>query len=180
MPAPSGCPQRDSNPYLHRTHRHVASQYLQLSRGDIGHVSTTLPAPLDDPAYTPLHPPVGGQVPAVVEKRGMRSQLRWFRRFRRELAPRRGWSPYYVDSEHHRGLCCDRCFEETTAKACSSTAGAAAAVGGSDETPVRPGRPAPRHYRHGAWLTGPIEPQVFLCDATFWEWVACDHDIMSA
>ncbi|MFJ8153951.1 hypothetical protein [Streptomyces sp. NPDC094468] len=75
-------------------------------------MSTRLLAPLDDLTYTPLHPPVGGQVPAVVEKWGVRSQLRWFRRFRRELAPRRDWSPYHVDSEYHRGLCCARCFEE--------------------------------------------------------------------
>ncbi|MET9086148.1 hypothetical protein ABZX77_30455 [Streptomyces sp. NPDC004237] len=75
-------------------------------------MSTTLPAPLDDPTYTPQHPPVDGQVPAVVAKWGPRSQIRWFRRFGRELAPRRDWSQYHVHSEHHLGTCCDSCFDE--------------------------------------------------------------------
>jgi hypothetical protein len=69
-------------------------------------------APLDDPTYEPKHPPVGGGIPAVVAKWGPRSQLRWFRRFGRQLGLRRDWDQYYVHSEHHRGVCCFSCEEE--------------------------------------------------------------------
>jgi hypothetical protein len=70
------------------------------------------PAPLDDPAYDPEHSPIAGQVPDVVAKWGPRSQLRWFRRFGTELAPRRDWDRFYCASEHHRGACCLSCWDE--------------------------------------------------------------------
>lgn len=74
-------------------------------------------APLDDPRYVPQHPPVGGKVPDVVAKWGPRSQLRWFRRFRRfrrEIGaqPVAVWDAHYCTSEHHRGQCCDSCQQE--------------------------------------------------------------------
>jgi hypothetical protein len=69
-------------------------------------------APLDDRTYQPQHPPVAGQVPDVVAKWGRRSQMRWFRRFRTELAPRRDWERFYCQSESHLGLCCVSCWEE--------------------------------------------------------------------
>lgn len=69
-------------------------------------------APLDDPRYEPLHSPVDGRIPEVVAKWGPRSQLRWFTRFRAELAPGQAWSSYYVHSEWHRGVCCFSCNAE--------------------------------------------------------------------
>lgn len=68
-------------------------------------------APLDDPAYEPKHPPVNGWVPDVVAKWGPRSQLRWFGRFRDQLAY---WDPgnYYSETEHHRGGHCDSCMQD--------------------------------------------------------------------
>lgn len=69
-------------------------------------------APLEDPAYTPAHPPVDGQVPDVIAKWGPRSQLRWFRRFGTQLGRRKGWDLFYCESEHHRGLCCGSCWDE--------------------------------------------------------------------
>lgn len=68
--------------------------------------------PLDDPHYVPQHPPVDGQIPDVVARWGKRSQLRWFRRFRRQLADRQEWDRFYSCSEHHLGSCCYSCFEE--------------------------------------------------------------------
>lgn len=69
-------------------------------------------APLDDPNYTPAHPPVSGAIPDVVGKWGPRSQLRWFQRFRDQLGRRRDWDRFYCQSEHHRGLCCYSCADE--------------------------------------------------------------------
>lgn len=70
-------------------------------------------APLDDPAYEPVHQPVDGKIPDVVAKWGPRSQLRWFWRFRRQLADRQDWGRFYCASEHHRGSCCYSCEEES-------------------------------------------------------------------
>lgn len=67
---------------------------------------------LDDPAYRPEHPPVGGQIPDVVAKWGPRSQLRWFRRFGAELGRRKDWDRYYCQSDRHRDLCCYSCADE--------------------------------------------------------------------
>lgn len=69
-------------------------------------------APLDDSAYRPKHPPIGGQVPDVVARWGPGSQMRWFRRFRTELAPRRDWDRFYCQSEHHLGFHCYSCEDE--------------------------------------------------------------------
>lgn len=69
-------------------------------------------APLEDPAYQPLHPPVDGRMPAVVTRWGPRSQLRWFARFRRHLGPREDVSAHWVDSPRHRGSCCPGCLTE--------------------------------------------------------------------
>lgn len=69
-------------------------------------------APLNDPTYVPAHPPVDGRVPDVVAKWGQRSQLRWFRRFRSDLAPSGDLSRYFCQSEHHRGPCCSSCESE--------------------------------------------------------------------
>ena len=94
-------------------------------------------APLDDPTYEPVHKPVRGRVPEVVARWGMRSQLRWFRRYARDLQAQRdklqwvpsrsrpgryeregesGWTPigeYWCHSEHHKGPCCYSCEEES-------------------------------------------------------------------
>ncbi|MER6350647.1 hypothetical protein ABT186_02025 [Streptomyces sp. NPDC001634] len=72
-------------------------------------------APLDDPAYEPKHPPVGGRIPDVVAKWGPRSQLRWFRRFRDQLTAYWDSYDYYSETEHHRGGCCDSCMEDAAA-----------------------------------------------------------------
>ncbi|MET9385319.1 hypothetical protein ABZY09_30670 [Streptomyces sp. NPDC002928] len=69
-------------------------------------------APLEDPAYEPEHPPVGGGVPAVVARWGARSQVRWFTRFWRELRFPQDLSGFWVFSEHHRGPCCLSCESE--------------------------------------------------------------------
>lgn len=69
-------------------------------------------APLDDPAYVPVHQPVDGAIPDVVARWGARSQLRWFRRFHGKLAAWQDWERFYCESEHHRGLCCSSCFDE--------------------------------------------------------------------
>lgn len=73
--------------------------------------SATL-APLDDPAYVPQHPPVNGFIPDVVAKWGVRSQQRWFRRFRNQVAaqPYSRWALFYCDSAEHLGLCCPSCI----------------------------------------------------------------------
>jgi len=71
-------------------------------------------APLEDPAYEPQHPPVNGRVPAVVAKWGPRSQLRWFRRFRKEIGAQsiEVWEAHYCASLGHRGQCCVSCEGE--------------------------------------------------------------------
>ena len=71
---------------------------------------------LDDPAYTPKHPPIGGRVPDVVAKWGAASQLRWFRRFWDDLSrstlQAKALEPFYCQSEEHRGACCISCLQE--------------------------------------------------------------------
>lgn len=74
-------------------------------------------APLNDPAYDPVHKPVNGRVPDVVIRWGKRSQLRWFERFWSLLLDQRrlltmDLSEYWCDSEHHKGLCCGSCESE--------------------------------------------------------------------
>lgn len=74
-------------------------------------------APLEDSNYEPEHPPVDGIIPEVVSKFGKNTQLRWFKRFRKDLAleqPTRS-DEYYIESEHHKDTCCRPCqteFEE--------------------------------------------------------------------
>lgn len=68
--------------------------------------------PLEDPTYTPAHPPINGQVPDVVAKWSPRSQLRWFLRFGKQLGGRKDWERFYCASEHHRGFCCTSCWDE--------------------------------------------------------------------
>jgi hypothetical protein len=93
--------------------------------------------PLNDPDYVPLHPPVGGRIPEVVVRWGMRSQLRWFERFWDEVREQRAklpmvwvgavgrqpyerrgeseWTPlseYWCDSQHHKGPHCGSCLGE--------------------------------------------------------------------
>jgi hypothetical protein len=74
----------------------------------------TGPAPLEDPAYAPQHPPVGGIVPEVVRKWGPHSQYRWFGRFWPQLKaqPYSFWAGFYCSSESHRGLCCSSCTDD--------------------------------------------------------------------
>lgn len=74
----------------------------------------TVTAPLEDPTYRPKYPPVDGRIPAVVERWGPRSQVRWFRRFGEQLGSRpvAVWDRYYVDSVAHRGLCCTSCLDD--------------------------------------------------------------------
>jgi hypothetical protein len=76
-----------------------------------------VPAPLEDPAYEPVHRPVNGRPPEVVARWGAASQLRWFRRFRDELdpMPAEDWAPFYCSSAEHRGLCCYSCLDELEA-----------------------------------------------------------------
>jgi hypothetical protein len=92
-------------------------------------------APLDDPAYEPVHQPLAGRIPEVVVRWGKRSQVRWFRRFwslvwdQRQKLPmvpskgpfpyerqgESGWLPlsqYWCDSPHHKGPCCGSCQVE--------------------------------------------------------------------
>lgn len=69
-------------------------------------------APLDDPRYQPKHPPVGTSIPAVVVKWGAASQLRWFRRFGKQLGVRKDWGLYYCQSAHHLDLCCYNCADD--------------------------------------------------------------------
>ncbi len=71
-------------------------------------------APLEDPAYEPRHPPVGGLPPDVVAKWGPRSQMRWFGRYRDQLRPMpwKFWERFYFASAEHRGNCCSSCIED--------------------------------------------------------------------
>lgn len=71
-------------------------------------------APLEDPAYKPLHPPVNGRVPGVVAKWGPRSQLRWFDRFAGQLKPmpHKVWDQFYCVVLAHRGQCCTSCLQD--------------------------------------------------------------------
>jgi hypothetical protein len=71
--------------------------------------------PLEDPTYTPAHPPMAGEVPDVVAKWGAASQIRWFRRFHDELKPQRYdyWSRFHTGSPHHRGDCCISCEQDS-------------------------------------------------------------------
>jgi hypothetical protein len=74
-------------------------------------------APLDDPSYEPLHPPVNGQVPDVVAKWGPRSQVRWFWRYRFDLwedgvIPGEIADRHFVRSVEHRGSCCLSCLQD--------------------------------------------------------------------
>lgn len=70
-------------------------------------------APLDDPRYQPKHPPVGDTIPDVVARWGTASQLRWFRRFGKDLGTRKDWGLYHCQSEHHLDLCCYSCADDT-------------------------------------------------------------------
>jgi hypothetical protein len=71
-------------------------------------------APLDNPTYTPLHPPIKGGAPEVVAKWGPRSQLRWFQRFAKELDQQYPdyWDRFYCNSLQHRGLHCSSCVDD--------------------------------------------------------------------
>ena len=68
-------------------------------------------APLEDPSYVPLHPPVDGLVPPVVLKWGPRSQLRWFPRFADHLTdqPAHFWAQFHCVSLTHQGQHCISC-----------------------------------------------------------------------
>lgn len=66
-------------------------------------------SPLNDPDYVPLHPPIGGRVPAVVERFGPRTQIRWFQRFRDQLQRPVDGSRYHTESLLHRDWCCWQC-----------------------------------------------------------------------
>lgn len=72
-------------------------------------------APLTNPSYVPAHPPIAGSVPSVVTRWGWRSQLRWFDRYRDQLAPGQSWGRFYCVSEHHLGPCCPSCSEDIAA-----------------------------------------------------------------
>ena len=81
-------------------------------------VTVSEDAPLDDPDYVPDHQPTSdGGVPLVVGKWGPRSQVRWFNRFRGQIAamPHKQWDQFFVNSEKHRGLCCNSCLEDQAA-----------------------------------------------------------------
>jgi hypothetical protein len=71
-------------------------------------------APLEDPDYSPLHPPVDGNIPDVVAKWGPRSQLRWFDRYASQLKPQKisRWNEFYCSVEGHRGECCSSCLQD--------------------------------------------------------------------
>lgn len=71
-------------------------------------------APLDDPTYTPEHPPVNGIIPPVVARWDVASQRRWFRRFSGQLAERQpqGWDEFYCVTANHLGGCCYSCDDE--------------------------------------------------------------------
>lgn len=69
--------------------------------------------PLEDPTYDPVHKPLAGIVPSVVEKWGPRSQVRWFKRFRNELYRfARIAEHFYTESVEHKGDCCWSCVSE--------------------------------------------------------------------
>jgi hypothetical protein len=69
-------------------------------------------APLEDPTYEPAYRPQRGFIPPVIAKWGPRSQLRWFRRFEREIGEQKPdvWARFYCSSEAHRGTCCNSCI----------------------------------------------------------------------
>lgn len=69
-------------------------------------------APLDDPQYEPEHPPVDGRIPPVVAKFGPATQVRWFRRFLKDLKPPVEWGRFHVHSVEHLGPCCTSCDED--------------------------------------------------------------------
>jgi hypothetical protein len=71
-------------------------------------------APLEDPAYEPLNPPVNGLPPDVVAKWGPRSQHRWFVRYQGQIKPMKysEWDRFYCDSDDHLGLCCSSCISD--------------------------------------------------------------------
>lgn len=77
---------------------------------NISHVTDK--PPLEDPSYEPEHPPVDGKIPEEVYHFGTRTQLRWFKRFLRELDSSNNLYKYYVHSEHHKGPCCGSCLTE--------------------------------------------------------------------
>lgn len=68
--------------------------------------------PLTRPDYQPKHPPVDGKIPDVVARWGKASQLRWFRRFWKEIGPLESLGAFWCTSEHHRGPCCPPCQGE--------------------------------------------------------------------
>lgn len=69
--------------------------------------------PLEDPRYIPLHPPVNGMIPDVIERWGPSSQIRWFTRFRQDLKLWRvDLTSYWISSLEHRGACCGTCLGE--------------------------------------------------------------------
>jgi hypothetical protein len=67
--------------------------------------------PLENPNYVPEHPPVNGLIPNVVARFGMRTQIRWFKRFWRQI-DRTDLTAYHCQSEHHLGPCCTSCIGE--------------------------------------------------------------------
>ena len=72
------------------------------------------PPPLARPDYVPEHPPIDGRVPAVVERWGPASQVRWFARFLAALQPLPAseWQRWHIHSEQHRGPCCISCEQD--------------------------------------------------------------------
>jgi hypothetical protein len=71
-------------------------------------------SPLEDPSYDPVHKPIDGAVPSVVEKWGPRSQLRWFNRFHDQLRPQptEYWRRFNCSSIQHKGNCCPSCLDD--------------------------------------------------------------------
>lgn len=71
---------------------------------------------LDDPAYEPVHRPVGGRPNPVVAKWGARSQVRWFARFwgSEEMPTLRpsDAADFYCSSTEHKGFCCETCLDD--------------------------------------------------------------------
>jgi hypothetical protein len=69
-------------------------------------------SPLEDPDYEPENPPVNGEIPRAVYRFGPRTQVRWFKRFRKMVKDDTSFYDYYVTSEHHKGTCCISCIGE--------------------------------------------------------------------